>query len=90
MIYDVSKGTNHLRIKLLSASHIFSADVSFEGIAEKCCRESTVPQVCLGLCKDQDTNLGNRAGKFNIFGISNLGRCSKHLEAIQNCRSKGS
>ena len=55
---------------------------------EKCCKENTVPQMCMGLCKEQNAShiLGFRSGKEDIFGISNLGRCSKHLEAIHKCK----
>ena len=56
--------------------------------SEKCCKDKTVPQVCLGLCKSQNDNSGNRIGK-SVFGISNLGRCSKHMEAIQSCKNRG-
>ena len=55
---------------------------------EKCCKDKTVPQVCLGLCKEKNSNSGNRIGQ-SVFGISNLGRCSKHMEAIQSCKNKG-
>ena len=30
---------------------------------EKCCKDKTVPKVCLGLCKSQIDNSGNRIGK---------------------------
>ena len=63
--------------------------ISIESSAEKCCKENTVPQVCLGLCKNLNSNSGNRFGKYDIFGISNLGRCSKHMEAVEKCRGKG-
>ena len=53
---------------------------------ERCCNEKNVSQTCIGLCKTKKGNSGNRIG---IFGISNLGRCSKHMESIQNCRDKG-
>lgn len=55
---------------------------------EKCCKDKTVPKVCLGLCKSQNDNPGNRIGK-SVFGISNLGRCSKYMEAIQSCKNRG-
>ena len=44
--------------------------------------------MCLGLCKEKNVSniLGFRSGKEDIFGISNLGRCSKHLEAIHKCK----
>ena len=56
--------------------------------AEECCLENIVPRLCLGLCKEaNDGNVEGMRTAQDIFGITNLGRCTKHLEAIQKCKN---